>query len=141
LVRRLGILIVVAGVVLAGCGGGTSNGDNAPGTQADAPALQTKAALLTDLIAKNDWPAVRADFDATMRAALSESGLADAWRLMVTSHGAYGSRGEPTRVEKPGNLTVFDTPMTFAKAPAKSRLTFHADGSIAGLFLLEPAVP
>jgi hypothetical protein len=86
----------------------------------------------------NDWEAVREDFDETMRKGLAEDGLANGWAEVVATKGAYVSRGEPTQVPKPGALTVFDTPLTFEKGEMKSRITFHADGRIAGLFILVP---
>jgi len=104
----------------------------------DVEALRPKAAEVTDKMVANDWKAVRADFDETMAKGLAEDGLANAWAQVVQLKGAYVSRGEPTQVPKPGQHLVFDTPMTFEKGDMKSRITFHADGRIAGLFILVP---
>ena len=103
--------------------------------------LQQKAASLTDLVAANDWEAVRADFDATMLASLSEAQLESAWQQVTQQVGSYESRGEPTPVPKPGDLLVFDTPMQFERGAMKSRVTLRPDGQVAGLFILLPDVP
>lgn len=119
---------LIAASMLTGCTSGEP-------TVAD---LGRKAAALTDLMVGNDWPAVREDFDATMREGLSEEQLASAWQQVVQLKGAYQSRGEPKRVLKPGALVVFDTPMTLEQGAMKSRITFRENGDVAGLFVLVP---
>lgn len=104
----------------------------------DVEALRPKAAEITDLLAKNDWKAVRAEFDEPMRKGLAEDGLANVWEKVVATNGAFVSRGAPTQVPKPGNYAVFDTPMTFERGEVKSRVALRPNGEIAGLFLLEP---
>lgn len=93
---------------------------------------------MTDLLVQNEWKAIRDDFDEGMTKALAEDGLANAWNEVVEEKGPFVSRGEPTQVPKPGRFAVFDTPMTFEKGEMKSRLTFRANGDIAGLFILVP---
>ena len=125
--------VLLAALLLAATACGSGGG---PG----AEALEQKAATLTDLVAQNDWTAVREDFDATMQAQLDEEGLEAAWRQVTGLRGSYESRGEPARVHKPGDFLVFDTPMTFERGAMKSRVTFHPDGQVAGLFILFPDV-
>ena len=122
---------VVAFALVCGCTGGGE-----PGTDE----LRSKAAALTDLMTRNDWPAVRQDFDATMREKLSEELLSTAWAQVTQARGAYRSRGEPTQIPKPGDVVVFDTPMTFERGEMKSRVSFRENGVVAGLFILEPSV-
>lgn len=130
------LAVLCASVALTGaCSSSEGSGDGAVG---DVEALRPKAAEVTDRMAANDWKAVRADFDETMAKALAEDGLANAWAQVVEEKGAYVSRGEPTQVPKLGEPLVFDTPMTFEKGEMKSRVAFHADGRIAGLFILVP---
>lgn len=107
----------------------------------DTGALSRKAATVTDLLAKNDWKTVRQDFDATMRDGLTADGLDSAWKQVTQQFGAYKSRGEPTRVPKPGDVTVFDTAMQFQRGAMKSRVAFNSDGLISGLYILRPDVP
>lgn len=116
--------------------GAACSGDD--GTES-VEALRTRAATLTDLLASNDWSAVREDFDTTMSERLTEARLDAAWTQVTQRVGSYRSRSEPTRVPKPGDLTVFDTPMQFARGDMKSRITFAADGQVAGLFVLVPS--
>jgi hypothetical protein len=110
---------------------------------AAADVLRPKAASITDVFARNDWKVVRADFDATMLAApqASESGLAAAWQQLVAKVGAYRSRSEPVQIPKPGDVIVLDTPMQFERGPMKSRVSFHPDGKVAGIFILVPEAP
>ena len=129
--RLLGILLCMA-LLAGGCS--ALEGDATP----DVEALRPKAAEITDLLVKNEWKAVRKGFDSTMEKALSEDGLANAWASVVKEKGAYVSHGEPTQIPKPGNVTVFDTPMTFERGEMKSRVTLRPNGEIAGLFILIP---
>ena len=144
--------IVLAGAVLAmalllvgGCSGGEDDGGASADAGTTAPsvdpaALGPRAAELTDQLGRNEWSAVRTDFDTTMTQGLSEEGLAAAWSQVVGEKGAYASRGEPVQVPIKGEVAVFDTPMQFAGGPMKSRIAFNAEGEIAGLFILEPGV-
>lgn len=147
--------MLTAAVVLAACGTGTADGGDAPTTAAadrtdngepsDAPAtgveaLRPKAAEVTDRLAAEEWAAVRADFDENMKSKLAEDGLANAWKQVVAAKGDYVSRGKPTQLGSPAgqDLYVFDTPVEFERGPMKTRLAFHPDGTIAGLFILVP---
>jgi hypothetical protein len=134
--RRLGIavLVVVGLVVGASC----TYKDEVPGN------LKTKAAEITDDLADHDWKAVRDEFDDDMKDGLSEKGLEEAWDKVVDLKGRYQSRGKPAQVTPAGiqvkkDHLVFDTPLQFAKGAMKSRITFHRDGKIAGLFILIPS--
>jgi hypothetical protein len=114
-----------------------------PGALRDRPVeqLRERAAEITDLMAANDWAAVREDFDATMAAQLTEDRLRTAWDQVVAAKGPYRSRGEPSEVPGPGEVVVFDTPMAFEQGEMKSRVAFHNDGRVAGLFILVPEAP
>jgi len=127
----LGLLLCVA-LFVGGC---NTTGDD---STADVETLRPKAGEITDLLVKNDWKAVREDFDSTMKKGLSEDGLANAWASVVEEKGAFVSRGEPTQVPKGGGTVVFDTPMTFEQGEMKSRVTLRSNGEIAGLFILVP---
>lgn len=103
--------------------------------------LRDLASEITDLMAANDWPAVREDFDTTMTEQLTEDRLQTAWDEVVAAKGQYQSRGEPSQIPKPGNVVIFDTPMTFQQGEMKSRVAFHPEGRVAGLFILVPEAP
>ena len=102
--------------------------------------LRPKAAEITDQLAAHEWAKVRSQFDDNMKQGLAEDGLANAWDQVVKEKGEYKSRGEPTQLGSPAgkDLFVFDTPLEFERGPMKSRLTLHADGRVAGLFILVP---
>lgn len=147
--HSLRVLLVVA-LLFGGaaCGGDDDDSSSTSTTvasgsegEADTNDLAAKAATITDLFAANDWPALRADFDATMDAQLSEERLAEVWTQLVAQIGAYSSRGEPVEIPKSDANVVYDTPMRFERAEMKCRVTFNLDGTIAGLFILQPEVP
>jgi hypothetical protein len=102
--------------------------------------LRPRASAVTDQLIAHDWGAVRAQFDDNMRSKLSEEALADAWNGVVKQKGDYRSRGDATQKASPAgqDILVFDTPLEFAKGAMKSRVAFHTDGTIAGLFILTP---
>ena len=136
--RWLGMLIASAVLVLAGCDSSSRGG---PVAEDRAEALRPKAAEITDLLAKNDWAAVRKDFDPVMEDALSEAQLAEAWAQATGPKGAYVSRGEPVDGPKAPGVVAFDTPMKFANGDMKSRVALRENGQIAGLFILVPDAP
>lgn len=135
-------------LVMSGCSDeGGDTGDTAAedaadtttaGSDTDMDTLRLRAAEVTELITANKWAEVRVDFDETMKNGLSEQQLADAWNQVVAAKGAYLSHGEPQQVLKPGAFAVFDTPLSFANGPMKTRVAFSEDGKIAGLFILVP---
>jgi hypothetical protein len=95
--------------------------------------------VVGELILGN-YKAVRAQFNATMRASLSEQQLVVARTSFVATFGSFTSQGKP-EVLKRGIVTVVNVPLTMEKGPAQARISFDADGTIAGLYLLRPGVP
>jgi hypothetical protein len=147
------LVTLLVAVLLAACGSGDSGGDvdaagdgGGSGSTAGERAaggveeLRPKAAEITDQLAAHEWAKVRSQFDDNMKQKLAEDGLANAWEQVVKAKGAYVSRGEPTQLGSPAgkDVLVFDTPLEFEHGPMKGRLTFNADGTIAGLFILVP---
>lgn len=129
--RVLGLVVVA--VLVTACSSSDASDEAVP-----VEDLAGRAGEVTDQLAENDWEAVRADFDDDMTEKLTGDLLVTAWEQVTASKGAYESRGEPEQIPKPGDFIVFDTPMTFSEGQMKSRVTFHEDGRIAGLFILEP---
>ena len=143
--RQVGALFVtlVVAVLLAACSGDSdvANGrSDREATAGGVEELRPKAAEITDRLAANEWAKVRSQFDDNMKQELAEDVLANAWAQVVKSKGEYVSRGEPTQLGSPAGkeLLVFDTPLEFERGAMKSRLTFNADRTIAGLFILVP---
>jgi hypothetical protein len=98
--------------------------------RADARALELFTAL-----AEGRWEDAGRDFDATMAAALPTAKIADTWAVVVGTVGAYERAGEPF-VRRQGDYTVVDVPLAFEAGDMTGRVSFHADGRVAGLFVL-----
>ena len=121
-------------------GGGAVDATEEATAEDGVEQLRPKAAEITEQLAAHEWAKVRSQFDDNMKQKLAEDGLANAWDQVVKAKGEYVSRGEPAQI---GTLAgedvfVFDTPVEFERGPMKTRLTFRADGTIAGLFILVP---
>lgn len=99
---------------------------------ADASAVEIFGAL-----ASGDWESVHRRFDPTMTAALTTGRLADTWATVVGTVGAYERPGEPF-VRRQGDYTVVDVPLAFEAGDLTGRVSFAADGQVAGLFVLNP---
>ncbi|MGR4878073.1 DUF3887 domain-containing protein [Streptomyces sp. LARHCF249] len=104
-------------------------------TQYDRIATQT----LNDIV-NGKFTAATARFDATMRELLSPDALAEAWETYQDKFGRYQSHGDPKDVTF-GEFTVVNVPLRMEREPGEFRVTFHKDGSIAGLLFLETGVP
>lgn len=101
------------------------------------PGAEERAvALLVDLMAGR-YEDVRHDFDDTMLAALDVAKLAETNAQVAAMVGAYEGMGEPfTRPQ--GEYTVVDIPLRFEAGEMTGRVSYRADGSVAGLFVLRP---
>ncbi|MFC9294079.1 DUF3887 domain-containing protein [Streptomyces sp. NPDC057011] len=145
LVRAAAAISVAAACMLFPAGGfARAAAMQAHATATVAAAAQTPydriAAQTLDAIVKGDFAAATAHFDATMRKALTPDTLAKSWDAYQDEFGRYQSHGEPEDVPF-GELTVVNTPLTMEHRPGEFRLAFHKDGTIAGLWFLEPGVP
>jgi len=109
-----------------------------PGTavfDADALATQVVAELAAGMFA-----AVRAQFDPPMADQWSEAGLAKAWATYEARLGSFQSAGQPTG-EPQGDRLVEHVPVQLANGAGEVRITFHRDGTIAGLAFLPAGDP
>jgi hypothetical protein len=88
----------------------------------------------------NGADGVTAGFDSTMRQHLSQEDMAANWAAYQAQFGDYQSHGEPEDLTR-GEITVVNVPLEMAHAPGQFRIAFHADGQIAGVFLLRTGVP
>jgi len=80
---------------------------------------------------------VSARFDDTMRAGLTDEGMAEAWAYLAGVAGAYEGHGD-TEVMRAGDFTVTTTPLVFEAGEFLARITFRDDRTIAGLFVVDP---
>lgn len=88
-------------------------------------------------LAAGRWAEAAADFDETMAAQLTPAQLGDTWAVVIGAVGAYERAGEPF-VRRQGDYTVVDVPLAFEAGDMTGRVSFHADGRVAGLFVLNP---
>lgn len=111
----------------------------APMDTTTLPNAGERATAIFALIAAGDWKAASADFDRTMRKHVPPKKLAEGWAQAAAMVGAFESQGEPF-VRAADSLTVVDIPLTFEAGDMVGRAAFSADGKVAGLFILPPAV-
>jgi hypothetical protein len=99
-------------------------------------AVELARAVIDDH-AHGRWADITARFDDTMRAGLTEEGLAEAWAYIAGLAGAYESHGD-TDVVRAGDFTITNTPLAFEAGDFVARITFRDDRTIAGMFILNP---
>lgn len=99
-------------------------------------AIELAQAVIDDH-AHGRWTDITARFDETMRAGLTEEGLAEAWAYLAGTAGAYESHGD-TEAVRAGDFTITTTPLTFEAGDFVARITFRDDQTIAGLYILNP---
>ena len=99
-------------------------------------AVELAMAVIDDH-AHGRWADITARFDDTMRAGLTEEGLAEAWAYLSGLAGAYESHGDTDAV-RAGDYTITNTPLAFEAADFVARVTFRDDRTIAGLYILNP---
>lgn len=95
--------------------------------------------LMTDLSSGN-YAAVAASFDPTMKAQLSVSVMGNDWSTYEQLLGPYRRHDEPSSVMK-GQLDVERVRVTMANGAGEVRITYHPDGTIAGLYFLKAGAP
>ncbi|MEW2140444.1 DUF3887 domain-containing protein [Streptomyces sp. NPDC005409] len=93
-----------------------------------------------DDIVKGTYTAATAHFDPRLAKLLPPDALAEAWETYQDEFGRYRSHGDPQDVAF-GEFTVVNVPLRMERGPGEFRVTFHPDGSIAGLLFLKPGVP
>lgn len=149
------LLLAVAAATLATCALLPVNGSAPAATQTHATttaagpaAVSTSARTRYDRIAvqtledivNGDFTAATAHFDATVRKLLPPDALAGAWGTYQAKFGPYQSHGDP-KDDVTGEFTVVNVPLRMERRPGEFRVTFHEDGTIAGLWFLEAGVP
>lgn len=96
------------------------------------------ALRIVQAIAAGRWVEAVADFDPTMSKGLTTQRLADSWAVIVGLSGALREIGKPYAV-RAGDLTVVNVPLQFEAAEQIARISYDADGRVAGLFFLPAA--
>lgn len=100
------------------------------------PSAVDLARAVIDDHAHGRWAEVTARFDDTMRAGLTEEGLAEAWSYLAGLAGAYEGHGATDSV-RVGDFTITNTPLAFEAGDFVARITFRDDQTVAGLYILD----
>jgi hypothetical protein len=125
--RSVAVVLLLASLAVACTGGGS-------------PSVESRAKEVVREIFSGQFAKVRADFDATMTARLSQQRLAKARTQFEGLFGTFASMGNPEIVKR-GDLTVVNIPLHMAKGDGQARVTYDPQERIAGLFLLRSGVP
>lgn len=110
-----------------------------PMSESVLPGAAEKAGEIFACVIEGRWEDARRDFNAVMRERLSADGLAAGWAQVAGTVGAYERMGQPNAFGV-GEHTVVEVPLSFEAGEATGRITFDADGAVAGLFI-RPASP
>lgn len=117
-----------------------SASSQAPTTTVQAGQYDKRALPILDAIIGGDFKAATADFDSQMQQAVPPDKLESAWTEYQQTFGMYQSHGAPQQVPF-NDLTVVNIPLQMTNMPGEFRVTFHSDGTVAGLWLLKEGVP
>ena len=99
--------------------------------------LPQRAVAFTDLLAKGDFAQARAEFDATMSAAMSEQALATVWAQLETGGGKYLGHDAP-RQEAYGEFTLVYVPCRWERNRVDLKVVYNKAGKVSGLWIVPP---
>ncbi len=134
------LLVCAAGCSTAANGPSPSTTETATATVAASGDFKAQASAVVDEIAAGRYADAEAKFDVTMKARLPAAQLLDAWRTYQQTNGTYKSHGTPTEVLR-GDIHVERVPITTSTGTGEVRISYHPDGTIAGLFFLNANPP
>ncbi|MDL2718953.1 MAG: alpha/beta fold hydrolase [Acidobacteriota bacterium] len=129
-------VLAVAGLAAPGLVAAAGTPEEAPSSLGPLPAAVAKA-LAKDVAAElktGDLAALESRFDDAMKAALPDAKLRRFWLGVIAKGGPLESCAEP-RSFLAGEYTLAFTSCTFQKQKSELKLTFRADGRLAGMFL------
>lgn len=106
--------------------------------QAAQPARIARAEAVVDALVAREFAKVVAQFDATMKGALSEDALRTGWDDAVSKAGAFVRRS-PGQEQTRGAYQAVAIPCEFANGKLDITVVFNAAGEIAGLSMRPPA--
>lgn len=106
-----------------------------PMAQSILPGAADRAVELLGDIIQGEYEKARRDFDGKVSEALNATQLAAVWAQLAGMVGTYESMGTP-HVYPAGDYTIVDTPLSFEAGDIKGRVTYSADGKVAGIHFL-----
>jgi dienelactone hydrolase len=87
------------------------------------------------LLVKGDFAGAAARYDTTMKTALPEPKLREAWQSLAGQAGPFKKRLQ-TRVQKVQGYDVVLVTCEFERAKLDAKIVFNSQGEVAGLFFL-----
>jgi dienelactone hydrolase len=134
------LALIVAALLLIGCGAATTTTTTGPAVTLPAVTLPgsqlvAMASELVGQLARNDFAAATRRFNDTMKRALPEGSLRDAWSALIKQAGAF-ERQTGTRTEVIDGYQVVLVTAQFALARLVVKVVFDAEGRVSGLFFL-----
>lgn len=131
------LMLVVLGIALAVYHHQHTKPAIAPQTVSAPLLLPQRAVAFTDLLAKGDFAKARAEFDATMSAAMSEQALATVWAQLETSGGKYLGHDTP-RQEPFGEFIIVYVPCRWERTRLDLKVVYNKAGKVSGLWIVSP---
>jgi dienelactone hydrolase len=122
-VRNIQSIIVLSSLFLPVVAG--------PLDDARESSLKASVKAFFDAIAKEDYEAAARDFDETVRKASPPDKLKELFQTLNKQLGALKKQGE-ARLEKVGKYEIIVVPCQFEKMALDARISFDAEGKIAG---------
>jgi hypothetical protein len=139
--RLAGALFVA--LSLAACSKGSSSQPSPQSSSTSSPAavdFKAAASALVDDLAAGKFNEVESKFDTTMKGQLPVAQLQNNWRTYLELVGSYKSHAAPEQVMK-GEIAVERVTITTSSGTGEVRVSYHPDGTIAGLFFLKAGAP
>jgi hypothetical protein len=139
LIVVIAVVVIVAALPIMGRlfkGGSPSPASAAPEWTPASGATDAKAVAqdVATALTLGDWAAASSRFDATMKAALPQSKLAETWNAVGAQAGAF-KRQLGTRVEKVQGMDAVFVTCEFERAKLDIQVTVNSTGQVSGLFL------
>ncbi|HEY2791495.1 MAG TPA: DUF3887 domain-containing protein [Micromonosporaceae bacterium] len=105
------------------------------------PGAADAAVELFANLAEGNWAEAIRNADEKVAAVLPDAAsVAATWAALAGQYGRYeGRMGEPF-ARQLGDYTVVDIPLQFEVGEQVGRVTFHADGRVAGIHVLPPGL-
>jgi dienelactone hydrolase len=147
--------LLIGSIILGGCAQATATPTaalptlaplvptGAASTQAPVEGFKTlipAAQAFVDQMVKGDFAAATGRFDATMKTAMPEAKLKDAWQQLLGQVGAF-QKQLSTRTEEQKGYRIVYVVCQFEKSVINVRVVYNAQEQIAGLFFQPGTAP
>ncbi len=109
----------------------------APPAQAN---MEATARRLVDAMAAGDFIGATANFNSTMKGALTPAQLESAWQSLITQAGAF-KQVVRSRRERVQQYDVVFVTMRFANADIDAKVAIDSEGKVGGLFFAPASAP